>query len=340
MKPQIKSYFENLNPKQLSLKNKIKVNSMSKLGQGASNLNYLVKTNQGKFIFRMNGNPKKKNKSKKEYNALKLVKKENIAPKVYLIDDSKKSFNSDFLIIGYIEGHVCSKSKPYFNEKMIKKVARLLSKVHKIKITKKMKELEQYCLDYNDQLNSSNSYIRDIKKRIKNKKFLEMLENSFKNLRKKYIKKTTKSKLVFSQGDFHEWNIITNNNKLYLIDFEDAELTTQASSLAHIFVDFKLAILTKEQQRIFLEEYKKHIKTIKSLETEIEDFIPLKIMESFLWATNHALKIKNKELHEKFIEKNNHELDVNYAISCFKHALKFKVIDKEYKEFNLRRLLK
>ncbi len=82
MKSQITPYFENLNPKQLGLKKKIKVRSIKKLGMGAGNANYLVNINGGKFVFRMNMQSDNKNVSNDEYTGLKAIEKLEIAPKV------------------------------------------------------------------------------------------------------------------------------------------------------------------------------------------------------------------------------------------------------------------
>ena len=51
-------------------KDEIKVNSVSKLGMGTSNLNYLVEANGEKFVFRINMELGKKRKSRREFNGL------------------------------------------------------------------------------------------------------------------------------------------------------------------------------------------------------------------------------------------------------------------------------
>mgnify|MGYP005623795345 FL=1 len=95
MNKEIEKYFEKLNPKKLGLRNKVKVNSVSKLGMGASNLNYLVKANNKSFIFRMNMEPDKKNKSRKEFDALKSLEPYDISPKAWTLDESKKYFDKN-----------------------------------------------------------------------------------------------------------------------------------------------------------------------------------------------------------------------------------------------------
>ena len=68
MEQKIKSYFEKLNPKKLGLKGKkIKVKSVKTLGMGTGNANFLVKTSNVKFVFRLNMDPKNPKKSRKEF---------------------------------------------------------------------------------------------------------------------------------------------------------------------------------------------------------------------------------------------------------------------------------
>lgn len=339
MKGKIKNYFENLDPKKLQLKKKIKVISVSRLGQGANNLNYLVKTNLGKFIFRLNADLKNKTKSGKEFNSLRIVKNSRIAPRAYLFDDSRKDFDSDFIILDYLDGELCTKVCPYFDEKMIRALAQLLSKIHRIKISNKMrKEFSCRFLDYESHINEMKD-LGYIKKSINNKEFLRIIECSIGNLEKKILNKKIKSGQVLSQGDFRKGNIIVNNGKYFLIDFERLGITNKSSALAHIFVNFKQAAFTKKQQEIFLDEYKKHVKVNKEIEEEINNCISLMAMVLFLWSIEFTLKIKNKEMYLKFIEKSNHKKNVGYAINCFKRALKFGAIDNKYKNFNLYKVL-
>ena len=111
MKLKIKEYFEKINPSELGLKIKVKVKSISKLGQGTGNLNYLVIANKKKFVFRLNMDPKNKIKSKKEFDALKIAEKYGISPKARYLDNSRKNFESDLIIIDYIEGKTVDKTK-------------------------------------------------------------------------------------------------------------------------------------------------------------------------------------------------------------------------------------
>lgn len=187
MKNKIKRYFENLNPKKLGLKKKIKVSSVSKLGMGTGNLNYLVIVNKKKFIFRLNMALNNPTKSKKEFESLKIVEKLNIAPKAWILDESGKDFDQDFIIIDYLEGKTSEKIKPYLNLKLIKAVAKLIAKIHSIRITPKLRKLNKEEYNYKSYLEEIKKRIIYIKQYIKNKSFLEIIDKTYNRSFQKFI---------------------------------------------------------------------------------------------------------------------------------------------------------
>ena len=344
MKTKIKSYFEKLNPKKLGLKVKIKVSSVKKLGIGTSNLNYLVSIGKKKFIFRMNMEPGFKNKSKKEFDALKIVEKIGIAPKVYLLDDSRKEFDSDFIILGYLEGKTSNKVKEYYQDKMFKKLAGLLAKMHSIPVKGKVNKLGKK--DYGGYESSvkflKKSYLNYINKHISNKKFLEMLDETFLNLKKSIPKEKYSPRIVVSQGDFCEQNIIVNNGKYSLIDFEDLELGDASSEIAQIFVTFGEPF-DEKQKEIFLKEYIKSVERkfdYEELKDEIEKWVPFLFFNIFLWSIKHVLRIKNKEMHEEFVKNNDLKGDLAYVKVMLKRCVANGVIDKKWKDFDIVKVLK
>lgn len=335
MEQKIKSYFEKLNPNKLGLKSKIKVKSISKLGQGTSHLNYLVKINTSKFIFRFNSDLKNNNLSKQEFKHLKLIEKYKIGPKAYLFDDSRKFFDSDFIIIGYLEGKTVKLVKPYLDNKMVESLARLSAKMHSINISKL--NLNKDETNFNSYFKYITIYLRYIKKHLPNRELLLILDQTYKNLRRVKIINYN-SKLVLTQGDFNENNVVVNKGKYKLIDFEDLKLTDPAAEIAHIFTFFGKPFNTI-QRKIFLEEYSKFRKD-ESLEDRIKMYLPLKRFKVLLWSIFHVLKIKNQELHKKFLEKNDLNEDIKFVGISFKRCLEHRVIDMEYNKFDILGLFK
>ncbi len=341
MEDKIKSYFEKLKPGKLGLKGKLKVNAVEKLGMGTGNANYLVKVNNKKFVFRLNMDPKNKNKSRKEFFGLKTIEKKGISPKALVLDESRKEFDSDLLILSYIEGIESNKIKPYLSKNMMKNLGKLCGEVHSIKISGKLNQLLVYAVDPKVfYKNLKKEYLIYIYKNIKNKLFLEMIKQTYSNLGKKILEKKPPIRLVLSQGDFCEQNIIVKGNKYGLIDFEDLELTDPAAQVAHIFIDFGKPF-DEKQKKIFLNEYFKKYRAESKEEfmKRVESWIPLKRIAVFLWSIWHVLKIKNKELHPHFLKHDESEKNISYVKTIFKRSLREGIIDQKYKNLDLGKVL-
>lgn len=96
---------------------------------GAYNLNYHVRVNEKKFIFRINIEQQSglSNQIEVEFVVLKFLEGQRIAPRGLHFDDSKKHFDFDILIEEYLEG-------PHLSlEQDVSAVADLLAKLHSLK---------------------------------------------------------------------------------------------------------------------------------------------------------------------------------------------------------------
>jgi len=335
----IKNYFEKLNPKKLGLKGRVKVENVKRLGMGSSNSNYLVFANGRKFVFRLNTHVKNKNKIRKEYEALRIIEKYGISPRVWLIDESRKIFDSEFLILDYVEGIEASKIRPYMSDKLVKDLGKLLGKLHSIKIADKLKELNQSKenANYDGGVRHLESfYLTYLKKNIKNREFWNMVEQSMEKL---YNGKGENDQII-SQGDFCEDNIIIDKDNYSLIDFESLELHNRYGEIAFIFVTYGKKLFDKRQKKLFLSEYKNNIKkSMAGLEEKVEDWIPQKIFLIFLWAVKHLVRIKNKEFHTDLLNNVKIEDEIKYVSKVFRDCIKLGVIDKKYAKLNLEKFL-
>jgi tRNA A-37 threonylcarbamoyl transferase component Bud32 len=298
--------------------------------------------NGKKFVFRINMDTKNKTKSRKEFNSLKIAEKYGIGPKAKFIDDSRKIFDTDLIIISYIEGKTVNKTKDYLKPKMYKKIGRLCSKLHAIKINKQLKKL-----DYNETFYGYTNHIRFIKKeyikylnlKIKDKVLLRIINETFLKQSKEVPKKKYETDIILSQGDFCEQNVIVCNKEYKLIDFEDLELADRANHLAHIFSDFGRP-LNEVEKELFLKEYMKRIKVDKKeLTKKIDVWVPLKFFEIFLWSLKHTLVIREGKMHPQFYKNDDMRENISYVKTMFKRCLRFGVIDKKYSGFNIEKPL-
>jgi thiamine kinase-like enzyme len=290
MKKEIKIIFED--------KLKIRVKSISKLGKGVSNINYLV---NNKYVFRLNANTLRPEKSKREFLTLKALEKSNISPKpIY----SEKNF----MILEYFKGKVFTNR--IITKKFLKDLAKLTAKIHSLKPIKIPRE------------NVSNS--KEMKlwlKNIKDKKILNLISKV------KFKKKSFKVKYVISHGDICEQNVIKTKSGLRLIDFEDTALRDPAEDIAKIFVDFKEPF-TKKQKEIFLNEYLKH-RNDKTIRERIVYYEPIIVFTVFVWSIDYLTRIRNKQMHEAYLNKKDLKDAENYSKKMLKRLILFKIIDKD-----------
>ncbi len=339
MKEKIKSYFESLEPKLLGVHREINVSYVKKLGQGTSNLNYLVKLRgiPQKFIFRMNMDPRNKGKSRREFEGLKAVQHINIAPIVRVLDESKKIFDADFLILDYIEGKTVDKTKIYLKDEMIVGVANLLAKIHSIKIIGNLNKIKLEASSPEEAGPTHGTNLNYIKKHIKDKTFLKMIEESLDNAQKINSKRDKNIKLVLSQGDICEQNIIYHNRDFKLIDFEDIERADPTLEIVRTIIDFGTPF-NEHQKELFYNIYLR-IRKDPGLKKRVEQLIPITYLRIFLWSIQHTLKVKNKEFHEEFHKNNDIKKDIGYAKIMFKRNLRAGVIDKKYSNLDLEKIL-
>jgi aminoglycoside phosphotransferase (APT) family kinase protein len=277
-----------------------------------------------------------------EFKALKLIGKYKIAPKGVLVDNSRKIFDSEFMIQEHIKGKTAEQLKIYKTKRGLKILAKLLSKIHSIPIKGNLKKLpkEKGNLDYNRMVKEiKSSYVDYIKTHVKNKRLIRLIDNTMKYLKNSRTKYAI-SEEVISQGDFCEQNIIINKNKSFLVDFESLGISNRFTELALVLVTFKGTPFNLKQRKIFLEEYKKQLKiTDQDFDKKVKAWIPILQMTIFLWAIKHVLRTRNKEFHSHFLENNDFKEDLKYVDIVLKNCIRLGVVDKKYKNLALKRIL-
>ncbi len=121
-------YLKQIPPQVMGLAS---VNSIEILDMtpGAYNLNYHVRVNKKKFIFRINIEQQSglANQIEVEFTILKFLENQRISPKALHFDDSKKYFDFDILIEEYLEGPHLSLGSD------VTEVADLLARLHSLK---------------------------------------------------------------------------------------------------------------------------------------------------------------------------------------------------------------
>ena len=128
---------------------------------------------------------------------------DHISPKPRILEENKKYLGADFLIVDYLEGKTVDKTEIYFSDFMIRNIAKLLAKIHSIKITKKMKSQLTVNPGNPETIFTKvvNSYLRYIKNNIQNKRFWKMINESIAKAKKDFKKIPKTKTLVLSQQD-------------------------------------------------------------------------------------------------------------------------------------------
>ncbi|NNF99321.1 MAG: aminoglycoside phosphotransferase family protein [Desulfobacteraceae bacterium] len=100
------------------------------LAQGEYNLNYLIRSASGSYVFRVNIGTQigREDQISYEYNALKLLEHSNVTPVPFFVDDSRRFFDTGILIMEYLPGEHLS----YRHD--LKAAARLFATLHQFEI--------------------------------------------------------------------------------------------------------------------------------------------------------------------------------------------------------------
>ena len=60
----------------------------------------------------------------------------------------------------------------------------------------------------------------------------------------------------------------------------------------------------------------------------------------FIWSISYCFKIKNKEMHNAFLNKKELKKGFEYVDIMFKRVIKFDILDKKYSKLDVLGLIK
>ncbi|RXJ89025.1 choline kinase [Arcobacter sp. CECT 8983] len=220
-KKQLKQYNIFKNEKLLSLK-------LLKT-QGFCNINYLLKTSKKKYLVRVFKNDDTVNISREfEFKVQKKAFNKGIAAKPIFLDSNKT-----FMVCEYLKG----KHKKSINIQEIKRLAKMIKKIHRIKSNINSYDLKKTLNHYKKNLNTKEA-----------RKSISICKKELKNLKK--YKKT----LVTTHHDLNPRNILFHKNSIKFIDWEYAGVNDSFFDLATLCFEYKL---NKKEQNILLKSYQK-----------------------------------------------------------------------------------
>ncbi len=256
------------------------------LSRGCHNESFIINTQEGKIVLRVENNLQFKN-LKKEYIFLKKTQGK-FGPKVFLFDDSHKILNRDYLIEEFIEGK--------HPEKMDKNLTSLMAKwykdLHKIKTSKKFNLKKSY----------ENHALKEYKKfrGALDKEYLFKMDNIYEKtlnliLENKALFSKIK-KLSLNHGDPTRSNIFYVGNNIKLIDWEFVRFDLLEYDLVFFIWSYEL---NKSQKNDFLKKYG-YPKT-KNAERKLNLIMLIHILSMISWRI-HRLSL----VYEKKIDTNQY----------------------------------
>ena len=331
LETKLKKYLLGVDPELLGLDGELKRVELRPLGLGESNLNYLAISNGRRFVVRINMDPKVPDKSREEFIALKAIEHLKIAPRVLLLDDSRKVISESFIILEYLSGSPLNKHLKKLNKRTIEKLATLVARLHQLQVGKLKLKLERPT--YTSWLTHIDGNIKYIKKKRaqyfnRNDGFTRLLSMSFNKIKafsdiSKYL-----NKRCIIHGDICEQNILIDRDHLALIDWESVGLGDPAVEITKIFEAFGRIKFSSEQRRLFLKTYLK-IRRDGTLKQRVQASTPLIRYEQFVWAVMHVFEIGEKDLHPFFVKNKDLKEHLDFAEETFNMCKSIGIFDKD-----------
>lgn len=295
-------------------KEKLKITSytLTFLQQGEYNINYLLNTDKGKFVLRINSKSQMnlKNQIRYEYETLKFLEKSSVTPKVYYLDDSENKLLNGVILMEYLQG------RSLIYQKDMDKAAKIFSNIHSLDVT----NVNNFILEENlftDRINETNFWLKDVFKSEKvtiNQKnfFYKLLDYLEKNkYKEKYFKEN--KILCLNNTEVNSKNFIISD-KSYLIDWEKAVISDPCQDITHFIVitttkwktDF---VASKDYEDSFFKAYEKFLGKKIYIKERVNLYKPYMYSRALSWCINAYIEylketklIKNEDTFKKIKE--------------------------------------
>jgi aminoglycoside phosphotransferase (APT) family kinase protein len=327
----VAKYFAQISPKELGLKQAVKVTRVSRLALGESNLNYLVHTNQGSYVIRINMDPAASAKSATEFGILQSIQGWGVAPRAFLLDESKTRFGDTLLVIEYIEGDPLSEVEDgAISLESAAKLARIVAAIHRMDTKRIPITLPTRGSTYESwfsRMKRDMQYVRRNRKdRSLRDDFDRLLKKSFERLRTTALKSAPANVVTVGHGDICAQNAIIDRSdgKMRLIDWENFGLWDPAAEVAMAFETFGLEF-PRDAEREFLRVYG-GIRDDETLNRRLKAFRPIVRFEQLTWGLRHVFEIANGEMNRAFVEATDMSRHIAFVDFCLTKLVKTGIV--------------
>ena len=334
-KEAVAKYFANL-PKGVLGTMPISVCSVSRLNLGESNLNFLVVTNQGKFVFRINMDSASDTKSASEFDSLRALAGLRIAPEAFHLDESKVPFGETSLVVKYLEGKPLSElEEGKISAESTAKLAHIVAVVHSIDERKLAMLLPVRGLTYESwftRMGKDIEYVRQNRKRrsLKNG-FNKLLSDSFDRLQETSVESAPPNASAPGHGDICAQNVIVDDDgAMRLVDWENFGLWDPAAEIAMVFEAFGLDFPV-DRELEFLSVYTS-LRQDQTLRERLDVFRRIVRFEQLTWGIRHVFEIANGEMNKAFVEATKMSEHLAFVDFCLTRLVKTGSIDLDLEE--------
>lgn len=285
------------------------------LAQGEYNINFILKGNEKKFVFRVNTGSQLalENQIEYEYNALKKLYQSGVTPEGYYLDASKKDIDFGVLIMEYLHG------KPLKYDKDLDSAALIFSKIHSIDCSTKY--YDNFVKEENiftERINEARRLLSDffispkISTDLKNffYKFIEWADKH-RDIEKYFIENKVS---VINNTEVNSSNFIIGSEKAWLIDWEKPVISDPCQDLTQFLAptttlwktDYKL---TLEERNSFLKTYTSYLGKNYNIKDRVDLYSPYLYLRALSWCAYAFLEynkedkvIKNMDTYKKIKE--------------------------------------
>jgi aminoglycoside phosphotransferase (APT) family kinase protein len=325
----VANYFTSL-PTDVLGPSPVSVSSISRLNLGESNLNFLVVTNQRKFVLRINMDPGSATKSSSEFSSLRALAGLGIAPAVFHLDESRVFLGETSLVVEYFEGRPLSELESGgISVESTAKLARVVAAVHSLDERKLAIKLPGRGPSYESwfaRIKRDIDYVRQNRQsRSLKSGFDELLRDSFDRLRIP-AESAPLNVSAPGHGDVCAQNLIVDDEGVMrLIDWENFGLWDPAAGIAMVFEAFGMEFPTDRESE-FLSIYTS-LRRDQTLRDRLFVFRPIVRFEQLTWGIRHVFEIANGEMNRAFVDATDMSEHLTFVDSCLTRLVKTGLIE-------------
>ncbi len=302
MEERLKTYIKNCSPSAFGEASFDEI-EIKKLAAGCYNVNYLVRINSKKYVFRLNihSDECEGGNLGREYAVLKYLNG-LYSPDVILFDNS---FDYPLLVEQFCEGNKITE----LNKQIMQKIAFALGAIHKQSSPIKEKQGKNLKDFYTSIFESRRPTLE------KNSTMKNELSDFIKKAENYVIDKNSKFAELILQGllhgDMHCDNILISDSNIVFVDWENTKMGDPVFDIVAFFYESenlqyfdKSRSLTPELKEFFIDEYL-NVNPDRHLREKLEIIYPLRWLEDTLWLASRIINYEDipKESRDKPLDR-------------------------------------